>query len=56
MSQEVYAPDGTLLGTVRPDPWGPCWVAVATGCAQGVRLVDEFAAWDWLLLWSDRLD
>jgi hypothetical protein len=49
---DVYAPDGTLAGTVRKDWFGPCWLATRAGFPDGVRFVDATEARDWLLgLW-----
>jgi hypothetical protein len=45
---DVYAPDGAFLGTVRPDPLGPTWIATRAGFPLGARFCEPGEARDWL--------
>jgi hypothetical protein len=46
---DIYAPDGTLVGNVRKDSWGPCWIATRAGFTLGIRFIEAEDARDWLL-------
>jgi hypothetical protein len=45
---DVYAPNGAFLGTVRPEPFGPCWLAIRAGYSLGARFCEPEEARAWL--------